>query len=114
MSEQVKFIFSDDLLTYHFNPEHPFNQKRVLLTKELLDAVELIQAEDIIAPRKATEEELALFHSREYIDAVKRAGKDKLTKEQGMVFGLGTEDTPMFTDMHDASSYLVGGTLTAV
>ena len=114
MSEQVKFVFSDDFLTYHFNPEHPFNQKRVLLTKELLEAVDLLQDDDIIPPRKATEEELALFHNHEYIDAVKRAGKDRLTPEQGAVFGLGTEDTPMFPNMHEASSYLVGGTLTAV
>lgn len=114
MNDQVKFVFSDDFLTYHFNPEHPFNQKRVMLTKELLETVGLLQAEDIIAPRKATDEELALFHHYEYIDAVKRAGKDKLTKEQGMVFGLGTEDTPMFSEMHEASSYLVGGTLAAV
>src|SRR5690625_6933717 len=31
-----------------------------------------------------------------------------------MEYGLGTEETPMFTGMHEASSYLVGGTLTAV
>src|SRR5699024_11436606 len=29
-------------------------------------------------------------------------------------FGLGTEDTPMFSNMHEASAFLVGGTLTAV
>ena len=29
-------------------------------------------------------------------------------------YGLGTDDTPIFTNMHEASSLLVGGTLTAV
>ena len=31
-----------------------------------------------------------------------------------MTYGLGTEDTPMFPNMHEASALLVGGTLTAV
>src|SRR5699024_9171350 len=38
----------------------------------------------------------------------------KFTETIGMVYVLGTEDTPMFTGMQEASSYLVGGTLTAV
>lgn len=114
MNKPVKFIFSEDFLTYRFNDEHPFNQKRVLLTKDLLEKVNLLSESDIIPPRKATDEELALFHDIKYIDAVKRASNDKLSKEEGYVFGLGTEDVPMFPGMHEASSYLVGGTLTAV
>ena len=29
-------------------------------------------------------------------------------------YGIGTEDTPIFPNMHEASAMLVGGTLTAV
>ena len=114
MSKKVKFVFSDDFSTYRFNDDHPFNQQRVLLTKDLLETSNLLDEEDINPPRKATEEELALFHETQYIEAVKKASKGNLTKEEGLVFGLGTEDTPMFPNMHEASSYLVGGTLTAV
>lgn len=114
MMQHAKFIFSDEFLTYHFNPEHPFNQKRVLLTKDLLECMNLLDPEDIIPPRKATDEELALFHDVQYIEAVKRASQNRLDEDKSIVFGLGTEDTPMFANMHEASSYLVGGTLTAV
>lgn len=114
MSSNAKFVFSDDFLTYSFNPDHPFNQKRVILTKELLESEYLLDEKDIIAPRKATEEELALFHDVQYIEAVKKASTGNLDKDEGFIYGLGTEDTPMFANMHDAASYLVGGTLTAV
>lgn len=114
MKALSKFVFSDDLLTYLFNKDHPFNQIRVLLTKELLESAGLLKKEDILPPRKATEAELSLFHDTEYIDAVKQASKNKLSEEKGRIFGLGTEDTPMFPNMHEAASYLVGGTLTAV
>lgn len=37
-----------------------------------------------------------------------------LSEEQGMQYGIGTQDTPIFEHMHEASAQLVGGTLTAV
>lgn len=108
------FIFSDAYLTYHFNADHPFNQKRVVLAKELLEAANTLEENDIIEPRLATDEELELFHDKAFIQAVKKAGSGQLAEDEGMEYGLGTEDTPMFANMHEASSYLVGGSLNAV
>ncbi|MBM7597670.1 acetoin utilization protein AcuC [Virgibacillus halotolerans] len=114
MTCKAAFVFSNAYLNYHFHDDHPFNQKRVTLTKELLEYSSTLTAQDITAPRKATEEELALFHDRAYIQAVKKASSGLLSENEGMEYGLGTEDTPIFDHMHEASSYLVGGTLTAV
>lgn len=108
------FIFSNSLLKYHFSDDHPFNQKRVLLTKELLEYEGTLRDTDIIPPRKATDNELALFHDTAYIEAVQKASIGELTNEAAYHFGLGTEDTPIFPNMHEASCYLVGGTLSAV
>lgn len=62
----------------------------------------------------ATDEELSLIHDSRYVEAVKLAGKGMLPKEKASSYGLGTEDTPIFENMHEASALLVGGTLTAV
>ncbi|MGJ9457236.1 acetoin utilization protein AcuC [Oceanobacillus sp. CF4.6] len=114
MSGSAGFVFSEDFLKYRFNDEHPFNQKRVLLAKELLETNDTLHVQDIIPPRMATDEELALFHDYDFIHAVKRGGEGLLSEDEGYEYGLGTEDTPIFANMHEASSYLVGGTLTAV
>lgn len=114
MSRNPAFIFSDDFLTYRFNDDHPFNQQRVLLAKELLECNDTLEMGNIVPPRAATDEELMLFHDIDYIDAVKQAGKGMLNEEDGYEYGLGTEDTPIFVGMHEAASFLVGGTLTAV
>lgn len=114
MSCNSSFVFSDVFLKYHFHADHPFNQKRVQLAKELLESTNTLSKSDIIEPRLATEEELALFHDRAYIETVKKASDGHLKDSEGAEFGLGTEDTPIFDNMHEASSYLVGGTLTAV
>lgn len=114
MTKQAGFIYTPKFLDYQFSEDHPFNHQRVLLTKELLEAQSTLTAADLITPRIATDEEIALFHDTAYIEAVKRAGNGTLKTERGQEYGLGTEDTPIFPDMHQASCQLVGGTLTAV
>lgn len=114
MTSNAAFVFSDELLNYHFHADHPFDQKRVILAKDLLVASKTLSDNQIIAPRKATDEELALFHDTAYIQAIQKASKGLLKEDEGLEFGVGTEDTPIFHNMHDASSYLVGGTLAAV
>lgn len=107
------FIYSPSYQTYMFHQEHPFNQQRVLLTYDLLKTIKAFDDGDIVSPRLAKEEELALVHTEDYIQAVKLAGAGKLPVEEGESYGLGTEDTPVFAGMHEAASLLVGGTLTA-
>lgn len=112
--KKAVFVYSDDFQTYKFSENHPFNQLRVKLTYDLLQKSNLLSAQDIVPPRMATDEELALIHDPRYIEAVKLAGKGLLPKEKANNYGLGTEDTPIFPNMHEASALLVGGTLTAV
>jgi len=108
------FIYSDDLLKYKFNDEHPFNQLRLKITLDLLQRSNAIEESQIIAPRMAKEEELCLIHDPNYVHAVQLASEGLLSYEQAANYGLGTEDTPIFPGMHEASALLVGGTLTAV
>ena len=107
------FVYSPSYQTYPFHQEHPFNQQRVLLTYDLLQAADAFEEGDIVAPRTASKEELALVHTEDYIQAVELAGAGRLPAKEGESYGLGTEDTPVFAGMHEAASLLVGGTLTA-
>lgn len=108
------YVYTDELLKYRFNDTHPFNQMRLKLTTDLLTDAGFLTDEDIIKPRIATDEELALVHSRDYIEAVRAAGHGELPKEELAKYGLDSEDTPSFKDMHEKCAALVGATLTAV
>jgi len=114
MSDRCSFVFSEELLNYKFSSHHPFNQFRLKLTVDLLNKLHALDPGQVIPPKMASEEELAHIHDRSYIEAVKKAGQGQLQKEIAENYGLGTEDTPIFPNMHEASSLLVGGTLTAV
>jgi acetoin utilization protein AcuC len=113
MSDRSVFVFSEELLNYRFNSHHPFNQMRLKLTLDLLQKLGTIRDDQIIPPRMATDEELSLIHDPSFVNAVKLAGQGKLKEETAEGYGLGTEDTPIFPNMHEASALLVGGTLTA-
>lgn len=114
MTHDSLFVFSEDLLNYKFSKNHPFNQIRLKLTLDLLKNINAIEECHIIPPRKASDEELHLIHDPSYVNAVKLAGQGNLPEDICENYGLGTEDTPIFQNMHEASSLLVGGTLAAV
>lgn len=108
------YVYDKSLLEYRFNDQHPFNQMRVKMTTDLLASSEFLKEEDIIKPRKATDEELLLVHQPDYVEAVKKAGEGTLPESQMESYGLASDDTPTFDDMHEKSKMLVGATLTAV
>ncbi|HJE19976.1 acetoin utilization protein AcuC [Aliicoccus persicus] len=112
--KEATYIYDDEILKYRFNDTHPFNQMRVKMTTDLLMSAQFLQKQDIVKPRIATEAELELVHSKSFIDAVRKAGHGELDEKEASKFGLGTNDTPIFDNMHERSKLLVGATLTAV
>ncbi|MGG1575548.1 acetoin utilization protein AcuC [Fictibacillus sp. NRS-1165] len=107
------FIYSEDMLRYKFSEDHPFNQLRVQLTFDLLRSSGSLEDSRIVRPRMASDEEIGLIHDKAYIEAVKKAGQGTLNAVSAQNYGLGTEDTPIFSGMHEASALIVGATLTA-
>ncbi|MGG4039478.1 acetoin utilization protein AcuC [Heyndrickxia ginsengihumi] len=114
MIKDAVFVFSNALLSYRFRNDHPFNQMRIQLTLDLLQSLNAIHEKDILKPRIATDDELYLIHDPDYVKAIKLASEGNLKASIAESYGIGTEDTPIFPHMHDASALIVGGTLTAV
>ena len=104
------YVYSDDILKYRFNNEHPFNQMRLKLTTELLIDAQFLSNENILTPRIATEDELALIHRYDYIQAIKHASHGILSSEEAKKYGF-NDDTVPFRHMHRHCSRIVGGAL---
>lgn len=109
---KAAFVYSDDFLAYSFHENHPFNQKRILLTKKLLENHHALTIDQVITPPVAEEEDILSIHSPEYIHAVKHASKLEPVANQE-IYGIGTTDTPMFQNMYDAARRIVGGSIEA-
>ncbi|MFX0114767.1 MAG: acetoin utilization protein AcuC [Candidatus Hodarchaeota archaeon] len=92
--------------------DHPFwNEKRFSIVYQLIKALNLYNSPKIslFEPREATDEELRLFHSEEYISTLKELSEEGLG--WNAQFGFGTGDCPIFPKVHECSSMLVGGQL---
>lgn len=116
-------VWDAGLAGYRFRPGHPLDPRRLELTVDLIHQLGLVEggpagpasgsASPVLPPRRATEEELLLAHSREYVDAVRRLSSPGADPRDGWAYGLGTEDTPVVEGMHEAASVVAGATLVA-
>lgn len=104
-------MYSYDLARQEYKPTHPFKPMRARLMFELLNRYGLISEENqrIIEPPIMNEELLYLFHTREYIELLKRGEKGEFTVEM-LHAGLGTQDNPVFKSMFQYALAASSGT----
>jgi len=67
----------------------------------------------IYVPRSADDEELLTFHTKEYIDLLKKANKG-ICEEGWLRYGLGTTECPVYKGVYDYHALAAGSTLLAV
>jgi acetoin utilization protein AcuC len=116
MTRHAVYVFHEDELKYRFNDTHPFDPERLLATADLLESIQALDSSHLLKPRPASEDELLLVHVREYIDAVKALSSENPPAEwiqKAERYGLDTEDTPYFKNMHQVTSQIVGGSIEA-
>lgn len=109
----VRVLWSPHMANYYFGDYHPMHPSRLDATASLARALGIfdlpqIQLEE---PEIATIHQLMLAHDYPYIDAVQKISADPSLTIASC--GLGTEDTPGFEGVHEASARLAGGTFQA-
>ncbi len=94
---------------YSFPGGNPMNRSRLEAFSKAVESMAARRAGGFteVPPVAATEEELLLFHTKEYVDFVKES-----SRSGGGALDYG--DTPSFKGVYDASLYPVGNTLNGV
>ena len=126
MACTLHVAWDERLTDYHFGPGHPLAPLRVELTMRLAHEFGLWSQPGVTlaAPDPATDADLELVHDPSYIATVETVSRwaehpdasDGLQGNQlrvARMFGLGTEDKPVFPGMHEASALVAGATLAA-
>jgi len=106
MKSVVHVYKGDEIARYGFGDPHPFGTDRHDVFHKELAAANLGDSIHYAHPRRASVDELALFHTADYIDRVSRlsaTGKGYL--DEG--------DTPAVKGIFDAASDVVGSVLSA-
>ena len=100
---------------YDFGASHPLRPERVLLTYESIRALGLNELDHVteVEARVATREEITDAHDPSFVAVVERIDSGEADPGEGLTYGLGTPDDPIFPHMHAASSAVCGASLTA-
>jgi len=110
---KTAFICSKELWARGHGPFHPLKPERLRRTYELLCAYGAFNGDSILIPaREATPEELALFHTEEYIAAVKSLSRGE-RKYNPTRYNFGPGDNPVFEGMYETEALKAGAALVA-
>lgn len=109
---RTAFIHSDKYKEYDYGEAHPMKVFRLGLTYNLVQEYGLLNLPEtnMVENPEATEEELTLFHTPRYIEAIRKANQG--TYFPGAeIYGLGPGDNPIFRGVYDMSLLSTGGSL---
>src|SRR5690606_21749824 len=106
----TRLFWDPALLEYNFGNHHPMHPSRLEATYRLVQEYGLDPRDNVTveAPEVAPDEVLNLVHPQHYVDSVRAVSADPTVEVPEC--GLGTEDTPGYPGVHEASARLVGGT----
>lgn len=111
MTAKVALVYRPELDHYELSPGHPLKPARVSNSVALMREYGLLSdgMAQLVAAEPASERDVLLVHSPEYVEAVRSASADPAYFRPTM--GLGTSDNPVFAGMHDVSLLICGGAI---
>lgn len=111
---RAAFLYSDRFGSFYYGSEHPMKPVRLRLTRELMAALGLdgLPGTRMVEARSATEAELLLFHTPEYLRVLKEANTG-IIPVGGTQHGLGFADNPVFNGVYEWSALCAGASLQA-
>lgn len=62
------YYHNPEVGNFHYGPKHPMKPHRLALTHSLVMEYGLLDKMDVFIPKRATYDELAQFHSPQYLD----------------------------------------------
>ncbi len=112
-------LIYDPIFLEHLTPaDHPEQPERLRRVMETLRALNWMEREGLVhlSPRAASEEELALIHTPDYIQRVKHAAERtaRLEDESGRKTRFFATDTYVSAQSYEAAIHAAGAPLTAI
>ncbi len=111
---KTALVYSDKADGFDYGREHPLRMERLPLTWRLMRAYGLTTLPNarVVSPEPAAETDIARYHTREYLDVLKRADTG-LDPADGAIYGLGLGDNPVFRGLWEVAQLVAAGSLTA-
>jgi acetoin utilization protein AcuC len=114
----ARLVHCPTYASYDFGSQHPLTPRRLEVALDLLRTAGLLNDADLICPPSATDKELALFHTAQYVEALHRLSAwapltEAPLEAEARRYGLGHGDNEVFPRAHSAAAAIAGGSLWA-
>jgi acetoin utilization protein AcuC len=110
-------VYGEAFQRYRHSDDHPLQPLRLKLTFDLITSTGLIEECELVPPRAASDEEIALVHKPAYIELVKKLSDPETVADvsafQAIEHGFGSGDNPIFPGMHEGCAEIVGASIQA-
>ncbi|WP_029551273.1 acetoin utilization protein AcuC [Thermocrinis jamiesonii] len=111
--KEAKLVASYAYRSLRYTSNHPLRIPRVSLLLEFLKSMDLL--ENYVESREASLEELRLFHTEDYLNALRWVDENgKVSKEIRERYNIGTLENPISPAMWKGSVLATGSTVQAV
>lgn len=109
----VSWHVNPELEKHHFGHSHPMKPWRLTLAKGLIMSYGMHEAMDTYISRQASKEEMADFHSEDYLDYLRTAIPATPDDDNPGHFNLGGSDCPVFEGLFSYCSMYSGASIDA-
>jgi acetoin utilization protein AcuC len=108
---KTAFLYTENYFAYDYGVSHPLKIERLQLTYDLCRAYDLFHLPDaqLVETRAASDSEILRFHTRDYVEALKRADRGEINSD--FAHGIGPGDNPVFPGLWEWSRLHAGASL---
>jgi acetoin utilization protein AcuC len=106
------FLYTPKFNEYDFGVNHPFKPYRAKMVYEMCYRYNLFNEPwiKVVEPCSATDEIARIFHTEDYIDALRGANNGHFDFSM-MGYGLGSGDNPVFKGVYELAMAMLGATM---
>lgn len=103
---------SDAYTGYYYGADHPMKPQRIAMTHSLILGYGLHEHMDVYRPRRAQRDELAAFHSAQYVDMLRATTPEQARANPAPLIRYGIDtDCPIFHGLFDFCRLYAGASI---
>ena len=113
--KKAKLVGSYKYKNLRYSKNHPLRIPRVSLLLDFLYALEALEPSEVVESVEASDEDLYLYHTPDYIEALKECDREgRVKKDYREKYNIGTYENPLSPAMWKGSLLATGSTVQAV
>ncbi|KDD75688.1 histone deacetylase [Helicosporidium sp. ATCC 50920] len=111
---RIAYFYDNAYTGFYYGADHPMKPQRIAMTHSLILGYGLHEHMDVFRPRRAQQDELTAFHSKEYVEVLRRTTPEQARLQGNSLVRYGIDnDCPIFHGLFDFCRLYAGASVEA-